>query len=295
MRPVNWGRIITAMVTPFDRNLEVDYAAAKRLAQMLVANGTDAVLVNGTTGESPSVTSSEKIKLLEAVLEAVGRSAPVIAGTGTNSTADSVHYTQAAEAAGAHGIMLVAPYYNKPPQKGLEDHFARIAGATRLPVMLYNVPGRTSVNLLPATVEKLAAIPNIVALKEASGNLDQITEAIKRVPADFLVYSGDDGLTLPVLSVGGHGIVSVAAHVAGTQMKKMIDMYIAGNVSSAAEMHRRLFPLFKGLFMTASPIPVKAALEMIGENVGKTRPPLCNLTADEERLLRAILQETGVL
>jgi 4-hydroxy-tetrahydrodipicolinate synthase len=295
MRAVKWGRLITAMVTPFDEDMEVDYAVARRLAQSLVSSGSDAVLVGGTTGESPSLSSEEKTRLLETVLDAVGDKVPVIAGTGTNSTSDSIEYTARAEAAGAHGIMLVTPYYNKPPQAGLVDHFTRVAGATGLPVMLYNVPGRTSTNMLPPTVEKLAAVPNIVAVKEASGNLDQITEIVRRVLPGFLVYSGDDSMTLPVLCVGGYGIVSVASHVAGPAIKRMMEKYVAGDTAGAARAHRDLFPLFKGLFMTTNPMPVKAALAMVGMDVGYTRPPLCRLTPEESRLLREIMKQAGLV
>ncbi len=295
MVPVKWGRLITAVVTPFNRNMEVDCAVAKALARWLVATGTEALLVGGTTGESPTLSSAERMGLLDAVLDEVGRDIPVLAGTGTNSTSDSIAYTRQAETIGAHGIMLVTPYYNKPPQAGLIDHFSRIALETNLPVMLYNVPGRTSVNMLPATVEKLASVENIVAVKEAGGSLDAFSELVSRVPPGFLVYSGDDSLTLPALSVGAYGIVSVAAHVAGVPIRQMMEAYLAGDTDGAARAHRRLFPLFKALFMTTSPIPVKAALAMVGMDVGYARPPLCRLTQEEERMLRETMRKTGIL
>lgn len=295
MRPVRWGRLITAMVTPFNREMEVDCAAAKRLARWLISTGTDALLVGGTTGESPTLSSAERMELLDAVLEAADGDAPVIAGTGTNSTSDSVAYTRQAEVLGAHGIMLVTPYYNKPPQAGLIDHFRRIASETSLPVMLYNVPGRTSVNMLPTTVERLASVNNIVAVKEAGGNLDAFSDLIRRLPPDFLVYSGDDSMTLPAMSVGAYGIVSVASHVAGPLIKKMMEAYLASDTVGAARAHRDLFPLFKALFMTTSPIPVKAALAMLGMEVGPPRPPLCRLLPEEERTLRDTMKSTGLV
>lgn len=290
-----WGRLLTAMITPFDEGLAVDYQAAAQLARHLAATGSDGIVVGGTTGESPSLTADEKAALLDTVLDAVGDRVTVIAGTGTNSTADSIALTRRAAQSGAHGIMLVTPYYNKPPQAGLVAHFRAIAAETALPVMVYNVPGRTSVNLLPPAVEQLAAVDNIVALKDAAGNLDQTTEALRRVPPGFLVYSGDDSLTLPMMSVGAHGVVSVASHVAGRRIAEMMRKYAAGDASGAAQLHRELFPLFKGLFATTSPIPVKAAVNLLGIPVGKPRLPLCELTTAELTQLKQVLQQTDCL
>jgi len=295
MRPVPWGRLITAMVTPFNRNLEVDYVRARELALHLVSTGSDAVLVTGTTGESPTLDETERIKLLDTVLEATGDRSTVIAGTGTYSTRGSIELTHAAERAGAHGIMLVTPYYNKPPQAGMIDHFSRIAGETSLPVLLYNVPSRTGANMLPKTVETLAAVPNIVAVKEASGSTDQVTEILRRVPEDFRVYSGDDSMTLPIMALGGYGIVSVASHVAGLQIKKMLELYVSGDVAGAAKAHRDLFPLFKALFITANPIPVKVSLRLAGLDVGGTRPPLSAMTGDEMAVLHDAMRALGLL
>jgi len=295
MRPVPWGRLITAMVTPFDHELNVDYVRAAKLARRLVSTGSDAVLVTGTTGESPTLQPAERSRLLETVLQAVGDRSTVIAGTGTYSTSDSIELTKEAERVGAHGIMLVTPYYNKPPQAGMIDHFTRIAGETTLPVLLYNVPSRTGANMLPRTVEKLAAVPNIVAVKEASGSTDQVTEVLRRVPEDFRVYSGDDSMTLPLMSLGGYGIVSVASHVAGLQIKRMMELYVAGDVTSAAMAHRDLFPLFKALFITANPIPVKVALRLAGMDVGPTRPPLSAMTGEESSVLAEAMQALGLL
>jgi 4-hydroxy-tetrahydrodipicolinate synthase len=283
------------MVTPFDRGLNVDYARAADLAKRLIATGTDAVLVTGTTGESPTLTGEERLRLLDAVLEAVGDRATVIAGTGTYSTSHSIELTREAERAGAKGIMLVTPYYNKPPQAGMVDHFTRIAAETKLPVLLYNVPSRTGSNMLPKTVEMLAAVPNIVAVKEASGNTDQVTDILRRVPQDFRVYSGDDSMTLPIMSLGGHGIVSVASHVAGPQIKRMMELYVSGDTAAAAQAHRDLFPLFKALFITANPIPVKAALRLAGLDVGPTRPPLPGMTDEEFAVLKQAMGELGLL
>lgn len=268
------GSVVTAMVTPFDADLRVDYEKAKDLASWLVENGSDAILVTGTTGESPTLSDDEKIALLEVVLEAVGDRAPVMAGTGSNCTEASVALTRRATAAGAHAILAVTPYYNKPPQSGLVRHFRSIADATDLDIMLYNVPGRTGVNMAPQTVAQLAGVKNIVAVKEASGSLDQVSEIVRACPPDFLVYSGDDSLTLPMLSVGAVGVVSVASHLVGKDIKEMISAFESGNVGEAREIHLRLFGLFRALFVTTNPIPVKAALRLHGMDVGGFRPPL---------------------
>lgn len=294
-KPAGWGRLLTAMITPFDEQLEINHAVAAQLARHLAATGSDGIVVGGTTGESPSLTADEKAALLETVLGAVGDKVTVIAGTGTNSTRESIEMTRRAERLGAHGIMLVTPYYNKPPQAGLVAHFKAIAAETSLPVMLYNVPGRTSVNLLPPAVEQLATVDNIVALKEAAGSTDQATEVLRRVPEGFLVYSGDDSLTLPLLSVGAYGIVSVASHVAGRQIAEMIRLYVEGDTEGAARAHRRLYPVFKGLFLTTNPIPVKAAVGMLGIAAGSPRLPLVELTAHEREQVVAAMREAGCL
>lgn len=290
-----WGRLLTAMVTPFDGRMAVDYKVAAELARKLVDEGSEGIVVAGTTGESPTLSSDEKLKLIEAVVEAVGDRAAVLAGTGNNNTADSVALTRKAEVVGVHGVMLVTPYYNKPPQDGLYEHFRTIAEATRLPVMLYNVPGRTSVNMLPETVIRLAEISNIVAVKEASGSLDQVTEIIRKAPAGFRVYSGDDSMTLPVMSVGGHGVVSVVAHVAGRKMRDMIDAFAGGDVARAAALHGEMFPLFKALFVTTNPIPVKRALALSGFDAGGYRLPLVPPSEKETETIRAGMQAAGIL
>ena len=283
------------MVTPFDDNLAVDYGQARVVARHLVDNGSDAIVVAGTTGESPTLTREEKLELFRVVVDEVGSQARVIAGTGSNITADSVALTRDAEKTGVHGVMLVTPYYNKPPQEGLYNHFKTIAGATNLPVMLYNVPGRTGANLLPATVVELAKIDNIVALKEACGSLDQVSEARMLLPEDFLVYSGDDSLTLPMLSLGCCGIVSVVGHVVGRELQEMIKAFLAGDHKQAAAIHLKLFPVFKALFVTTSPIPVKAAMNMIGVNVGGLRPPLVAAGEQEKAVIAGALKAVGVI
>jgi len=290
-----FGRILTAMVTPFDSDLKVDYAAAEKLADYLVANGSDGLVVAGTTGESPTLTKEEKLELFRVVKNAVGAKAPIIAGTGSNSTADSIHLTKEAEKTGVDGVMLVGPYYNKPTQEGYFEHFRAVARETSLPIVVYNVPGRTGSNILPSTIVRLAEIANIVAVKEASGSLDQVTEIKRGVKPEFLVYSGDDSLTLPIMSVGGYGIISVVAHVVGPEMKAMIDAYLAGNVAKAAEIHVRLFAIFKALFLVSNPIPVKAAVNMMGINVGGVRLPLVAASDKELEPVKKALAELGKL
>lgn len=289
------GTVLTAMVTPFKPDLEVDYARARELAVTLVENGSDGLVVGGTTGESPALDHSEKLKLFETVVEAVGGRAVVVAGTGANSTADSIRLTRQAEAVGIRAVMLVCPYYNKPPQEGLYEHFKAIAAQTSLPILLYNVPGRTSVNMLPATTLRLARIDNIVAIKEAAGSLDQVSEICMGAPEGFRVYSGDDSLTLPMLAVGSHGVVSVAAHVAGRAIAEMCRTYKTGDVGGAAKLHLRLMPLFRAMFVTTNPIPVKAALKMTGFDVGKCRLPLVDLSEAELRVVREALAAEGLL
>ncbi len=293
-KKMEWGRVITAMVTPFDGQLNVDYGQAAKLARRLAETGTDAILVGGTTGESPTLTENEKVKLVEAVLDAVGDRMAVLVGTGTNSTAASVAATRKAETLGAHGIMLVAPYYNKPPQSGLYEHFRTIAAATRLPVMIYNVPGRTSVNIAPETMARLAEIENVVALKEAGGSVDQAAEMVRAVKGKMRVYSGDDSLTLPMMAVGGYGVVSVASHVAGSLVAEMVRAAANGQTARATELHLRLLPIFKGLFLTTNPIPVKAALRLQGFDAGGLRLPLVEATEDQVAAIHKAMVEAGV-
>lgn len=289
------GRVLTAMITPFTDSGEVSYDKAAELARHLVKTGSDGIVVSGTTGESPVLTREEKERLFTVVKEAVAGQATVIAGTGSNNTAESLKLTKAAEKTGIDGIMLVTPYYNKPSQEGLYQHFKTIAEATGLPVILYNVPGRTSVNLLPATVARLSMIENIVAVKEASGSLDQVAEIRRSTPEEFIIYSGDDSLTLPLLALGGHGIISVASHVAGLLIKEMVDSYFAGQVQRAKELHLKLYPLFKVLFITTNPVLVKAAVNMIGIKAGIPRLPLVAATPAEEEAVRQVLAELSLI
>jgi 4-hydroxy-tetrahydrodipicolinate synthase len=286
----NFGRIATAMVTPFDAKGNIDFHKTTRLIEYLINNGTDALVVSGTTGESPTLSKEEKIALFEHTVKVVDKRVPVIAGTGSYNTRESVELTKKAEKIGVDGILLVAPYYNKPNQAGLYEHFKTIAENTDLPIMLYNIPGRSVVNIEPETVIRLSEIPNIKAIKEAGGNLDQMTEIIANTPDDFELYSGDDGFTLPVLAIGGAGVVSVASHIIGNEMKQMIQAFLAGDHRKAAKLHQKLLPLMKGLFKAPSPVPVKTALQIKGINVGSVRLPLVPLTEDERNELTKLLQ-----
>jgi 4-hydroxy-tetrahydrodipicolinate synthase len=291
---MNFGQVLTAMVTPFDQNGEVDFNATRILVDYLIENGTDGIVVAGTTGESPTLTTEEKVALFKLVVDAVNGRVPVIAGTGSNNTRASISLTKLAEETGVDGIMLVAPYYNKPSQEGMYQHFKTIAESTPLPIMLYNIPGRSVVNLSVETIVRLSQIPNIVALKEASGNLDAMAEMISQAPSDFTLYSGDDGLALPVLAIGGAGVVSVASHVIGNEIQEMINHFKNGNVQDAASAHRRLLPIMKALFAAPNPAPVKAALNMNGVNVGGLRLPLLPLTTEEQRTLQGVLPASNV-
>lgn len=288
---VKWGRLITAMVTPFDEELNVDFEAASSLAIKLVEEGSTALVVTGTTGEAPTLTEDEKINLYKIIKASVD--VPVIAGVGTNNTKITIENAKAAQEAGVDGLLVVTPYYNKPDQDSLYCHFKEVAESVDLPIMLYNVPGRTGCNILPETVEKLAQIDNIKALKEASGNIIQFAEIIKRVPENFLVYSGDDSMLLPAMSIGCYGIVSVASHVVGPEMKEMIDAFISKDTEKAKEMHLKLLNIFKNLFVIANPIPVKAALNLMGVNVGGLRLPLTEARENVLKILREDLNELG--
>ncbi len=268
------GRLLTAMVTPFDERGEVDYEQAKKLALALIDSGSDGVVIVGTTGESPTLTHEEDIKLFAAVREAVGDRGSVIAGTGSNSTSEALMKTREAERIGVDACLLVVPYYNKPTQEGLYQHFKTVAESTSLPCILYNVPARTVVNLAPETTIRLSEIDNMIGIKEASGNLDQITKIIAGTGDEFLVYSGNDNDTLPILSIGGYGVISVVSHLVGRQIKDMITNAVEGRPSQAARIHRDLLPLFNAMFMVANPIPIKYALNHVGFRVGLPRLPL---------------------
>lgn len=282
-----FGRISTAMVTPFDNNGNIDFQKTEKLVEYLIHHGTDSIVVAGTTGESPTLTTEEKLALFKHVVSVVNKRVPVIAGTGTNNTRASIELTKKAEQTGVDAIMLVTPYYNKPNQEGIYQHFKAIAESTHLPVMLYNVPGRTSSSIAPETVIRLSEIDNIVAIKEASGDLDNMAKIIEKTPDDFALYTGDDSLTLPTLSIGGDGVISVASHVVGDEMQEMIQAFLSGDVKKAGSLHRRLLPLMKELFKAPNPVPVKAALQIKGLDVGPVRLPLVPLTTDERTSLAA--------
>lgn len=295
MRVSPYGSLIVALVTPFDKTLAVDYRAAGMLASKLVDEGCDGVVVSGTTGESPTLTATEKIRLLAEVKDAVGGRAKVWAGTGGNNTRESVELTRAAEDAGADGILAVTPYYNKPSQDGLYLHFRAMSESTSLPIMLYNVPGRTSVNMVPDTVLRLSELRNVVAVKEASGSLDQSSQILSSCAQGFYVYSGDDSLTLPILAIGGSGIVSVAAHVVARHLRDMLDFYREGELQAAREIHLKLFELFKVLFITTNPVPVKTALELCGTPLGGFRLPLCPPSERETAQIARVLVGLGLI
>lgn len=289
-----FGKVLTAMATPFDESGAVNWEQVGALAKRLVENGSDGIVVAGTTGESPTLSDEEKIRLFRAVKEAVRGRAVVLAGAGTYDTKHSIHLTKEAERAGCDGLLLVNPYYNRPSQDGLYAHFRTIAESTNLPCMLYNIPSRTGVNCLPETIARLADVPNIIAVKEASGNLDQVSDIRRRTKKDFLIYSGDDSLTLPILAVGGTGIVSVAGHLVGREIQQMVRAFEQGEVARALQLHLRLLPLFKVLFITTNPVPLKAALNLSGINVGKPRLPLVEATAKEKEQIQAVLNELAL-
>lgn len=291
---MNFGQVLTAMVTPFDQNGEVDFNATRSLVNYLIANGTDGLVVSGTTGESPTLTTEEKVALFKCVVEVTAGRIPVIAGTGSNNTRASISLTRLAVESGVDGILLVAPYYNKPSQQGLFQHFKAISESTTLPVMLYNIPGRSVVNISVETIVRLSKIENIVAVKDASGNLDAMAEIISKTPSDFSLYSGDDGLTLPVLAIGGTGVVSVASHIIGNEMQEMINSFKNGLLQAAASAHRSLLPIMKALFAAPNPTPVKAALNMNGLHVGGVRLPLIPLSDEEMITLQSILPASKI-
>lgn len=292
---MDFGRVITAMVTPFDDNLQIDWDGARRLIDYLIEEQqSDSLVICGTTGESPTLTEEEKLEMFRVAVDQAKGRVNIIAGTGSYDTAHTIHLTKQAEAIGVNGVLLVAPYYNRPSQEGIYEHFKAAAQATKLPVMLYNIPSRTGITVAASTTLKLAQLPNVVATKEAHSDFDLISELTSNAPESFKVYSGDDILTLPMLSVGAYGIVSVASHVIGKEMQQLVSAYIGGEVRQAAEWHAKLRPIFNGLFncphRVPNPVPVKYALGLHGMPVGGVRLPLVPATEQEAGFIRELFK-----
>ncbi len=283
-----FGRLLTAMVTPFNVKGQVDYAQAKKLAKALLESGSDGLVVSGTTGESPTLTAEEKVRLFEEIRTAAGKKVTIVAGTGNYNTQESIELTKKAEKTGVDACLLTVPYYNKPNQEGLYQHFKAIAGSTRLPCIIYNVPSRTITNLAADTAIKLSKIDNIVGIKEASADFGQIARIIDGVDRDFMIYSGNDADTFPILGLGGYGVIGVITHLVGRQYKKMMDLFFAGKIEQSATLHRSFIPLVNTMFMIGSPMPIKYALNYLGFRVGKPRLPL--VVPDEKT--RAAIEQT---
>lgn len=295
MRGMNgrWGRVVTAMVTPFDDKGEADYLRAERLAHWLLANGSDSLVINGTTGESPTTSGDEKAELVRAVSSAIGKN-KTIAGVGGNDTRAVVQTAVRAYDSGAGALLAVAPYYNKPSQEGLYRHFRAVAEATPLPVMLYNVPGRTITNIEAVTTARLAKdVPNIVATKEASANMAQVAEIVRTTPDDFDIYSGDDGTVLPTLAIGGAGVVSVVSHLCGGDLQASCKAWFEGDPAEALRLFLRTLPLTRAIFSAPSPSPLKYAMERIRQPVGGVRLPLVELNESERKIVDAALSDYG--
>ncbi len=283
-----FGRLLTAMVTPFNEKGQVDYAQARKLAKALLASGSDGLVVAGTTGESPTLTADEKLRLFAEIKSAVSNKATIVAGTGNYNTQESIELTREAEKTGVDACLLTVPYYNKPNQEGLYKHFQAIAGATKLPCIVYNVPSRTITNLAADTAIKLSKIDNIVGIKEASADLSQIARIIDGAGKNFLVYSGNDADTFPILGLGGYGVIGVITHLVGKQYKQMMDDFLAGRVVESARLHRGFIPLVNTMFMIGSPMPIKYALNYLGFRVGKPRLPL----VEPDETTRAAIEQT---
>jgi len=283
------------MITPFDDRLQVNYAKAAEVAEHLVQNGTEGIVVAGTTGESPVLSDEEKLRLFATVKEQVGSRVSVWAGTGSNNTQHSIELSREAEKLGVDGVLLVGPYYNKPSQEGLYQHFRAIAEAINIPAMVYNIPSRTSSNILPETIARLAQIDNIVALKESSGDMNQVSQLAYLLPEGMKVYSGDDSLTLPMMALGAHGVVSVASHLVGKDIQRMITAFNNGDTREATRIHLALYPIFKGLFITTNPVPLKEAMNILGMEVGGLRLPLTRASQQEHEFIGNMLISTGLL
>lgn len=290
-----FGNVLTAMITPFTSEGRLNAGEAERLASYLADNGTDTLVVCGTTGESPTLSWEEEYELFRVVRDAVRGKAKVVAGTGSNSTTEAVAATAKAAKLGLDGSLQVVPYYNKPSQAGLYEHFRAIAACSDMPVLLYNIPGRTGVSLHPETVAQLSQLSGVVGIKEASGSMDAVSEIRRLTPAGFAIYSGDDSLTLPMLALGALGVVSVASHLVGSQLQRMIQLFRSGQLDTALEIHLRLLPLFKDLFVETNPVPVKAAMQLQGWNVGSVRSPLAPLAPPSQARLKATLSGLNLL
>lgn len=296
MTTSRFGRMITAMVTPFTDDLALDLPRAAQLADRLLDQGSDALVVCGTTGESPTVFYDQKIELFKTVIEAVDGRASIIANAGDNCTDDSVQFARKVVSLGVDAIMAVVPYYNKPPQEGLYRHFCAIANSVDVPVILYNIPGRSVINMEPATILRVARdCENVVAVKQANADLSQTAAILAEAPEGFMVYAGDDELTLPMMGLGGTGVISVISHVAGSRFKEMIEAQSVGDHTRALRIHLELLPLMKALFMTANPIMVKKALELQGFPVGGVRLPLVEPTDEQSAELERVMRHVGVL
>ncbi|GGF10626.1 4-hydroxy-tetrahydrodipicolinate synthase [Halobacillus andaensis] len=288
---MDFGKVLTAMVTPFDSHGNLDLNKTSALVEYLIEHGTDGLVLAGTTGESPTLTTEEKVALWEHVVKIVNGRVPVIAGTGSNDTQSSIALSKKAVNTGVDAVMLVTPYYNKPNQRGLYEHFKTIADSVTVPVMLYNIPGRSAVRIDVETIVELSKVSNIVSIKEATGDLDSMARIIEETAGDFSLYSGDDNLTLPVYAIGGDGIISVSSHIVGNEMQEMLRLYDEGKGKEAAALHRKLLPILKGMFMAPSPTPVKTALQMKGLDTGGVRLPLVPLTAEERTFIHHLVDQ----
>lgn len=297
MKNPYFGRLLTAMVTPFNADGSVNYEKAADLAEWLINNGSDGLVVAGSTGEAATMSAEEKLELFRVVVNRINKRVPVIAGTGSNNTTDSVKMTKMAEAMGVDGALIVGPYYNKPTQEGFYQHFAAVAQSTGLPIIVYNVPGRTASNISPAIVARLAAdFENIVAIKEAAGNVAQVAELYSVLPEEFTIYSGDDGLILPFMSVGATGLISVLSNIGGGILQDVMQAYEDGRVREAAKLNARMVPLANAMFIETNPIPVKAAVTLVtGIDAGQPRLPLTPMEPANKSKMVAVLQEYGLV
>jgi 4-hydroxy-tetrahydrodipicolinate synthase len=290
-----FGAVATAMVTPFRADHSLDLDAAQELASHLLEHGSETLVVAGSTGESPTLTHREKSDLFAAVVEAAKGKGKVVCGTGTYSTAETLELTQSAEDAGADGLLVVTPYYNKPPQRGLLEHFTKIAKSTDLPIVVYNIPGRTGTRIEHETLLEMAEVPNIVAVKDSTGDFRGVSRLVSEAPTDFEVYSGDDWAAFGFMCLGAVGVVSVASHLVGDRIRQMMDLVTTGDIPAARKIHEELTPLFNALFITSNPIPVKTALEMLGHAVGPPRLPLVPATSEERGRIEKALRDAGLL